>query len=105
MMQSITKWLQRYADIATGWAASLSSLTIFGVNLPPLVLTSATIWWTIERARETRAKRRTEELRAEWYAQELGESKPVRRGLIAWARRMTGPSPLDDDPQEHHRGK
>jgi len=104
-MQYITKWLSRWADITTGWAASISSLTIFGMNLPSLILTAATIWWTIERARETRARRRKEELLGDYYANQLDDSTPVRRGLMAWIRRVTGPAPLEEDPQAHHDGK
>ena len=104
MMSYIMKWIERWADITTGWAASLSALQLFGMNLPSLTLTVATVWWTVEKARKERSQRRTEELRARYYAEEMEAAKPVRRGLMAWIKRVSSPEPLDDS-QSHHEGK
>ena len=98
-MTHILDWLKRWADIITGWSASLSSLSMWGMSPPTLILTAATIWWTLEKSRKERALRRESEVRSNFYLEASGQQLTTRRSLLAWlqgrpSRNTTTPGDL-----------
>lgn len=79
------------------WLTSLASVTYFGMNLPTLCLSVATLWWTIERARSERARRRA-------YEDQLEHSRPMRRSFLTWLSDQSKPTPLDEE-SGHDNGR
>lgn len=87
-MQQHDGWggnLAAWLATTLGWTIAPMMPTI--INVLTAVLTLTTVWWTVERARTERVKRRA-------YEYGLAESKPLRKSLLA--RFSTRPADLDE---------
>ena len=107
MQHAIHKWFSEWWQNIL--AASASGAAIAQTYMPAVnsllasILTLTTILWTFEKWRDARLARRTAELRLEQFEESVqGEG---RNRLRSFLDRITGPGPLDEPDQEHHRGK
>jgi hypothetical protein len=63
----IEDFLHRYAGPAWAWVVNVLLLFFDGVHPLTIVATLCTIWWTVERARTERARRRLAEMQSESF--------------------------------------
>ena len=82
----IVSWAERYAGPLGAWLAQVVLAMFAGMSPITALGAIAALWWTVERARTERAKRRA----IEGYAAQ--DRRMLRR---LWERVRTRPTPLD----------
>ena len=86
-------FLHRYAGPAWAWLVNAALLVFDGVHWLTAIATLSTIWWTVERARTERARRRLTEMQQDSFAEYIRESRgPIARLMD----RITKPGELKD---------
>jgi hypothetical protein len=86
-------FLHRYAGPAWAWLVNAVLMLTSGVHPLTLVATICTIWWTVERARTERAKRRLTEMQSDSYAEYVAANRGTFGRLLD---RLTNPGELKD---------
>lgn len=92
---------ESWAGNLVAWATTTGFWGTLGATWPTILVTVLTAWWTVEKARTERAKRR--------YYEE--NSVSLNKGTLRKMLARFSPSepiPLDDpldDQQDHHKGK
>ena len=84
----------RYLGPIGAWIAQAVAWAFAGMNLITALGALAALWWTIERARTERAKRRLETMKADEFADYVQGHHGTLRRLVDHLR--TKPSDLKD---------
>lgn len=84
--EHIVSWAERYAGPLGAWLVQVILAVFAGMSPITALGALAALWWTIERGRTERAKRRA----IEGYAAQ--DQRMLRR---LWERVRTRPGPLD----------
>lgn len=93
MLDDIAEALYRYAGPAWAWLANLVLFFFDGLHPLTIIATLCTIWWTVERARTERARRKLAEMQQDHFDEYVRETRGPLSRLMD---RLTKPDDLKD---------